>query len=606
VWALVPAAAGALVYLGSLANSFTLDDVALVRDNPQIRWPIDLPGVLVSPYRPDDAASGLYRPLTILSLAANRALTGPGPFGFHAGNVLLHAAVCGLAWFAARGAGRYYGTALVAALVFAVHPLHSEAVANVAGRAELLAAAGVLAAWLAHRRSRASSAVAPRIAWAVVAGSAYLLATLSKEHAIVAPLLFVADDRTAASGRRSAPASYVAQAAALVVALASRVVALGGLRGTETVTVLDHPAAFAGSAVRWATAAWVQVKYLGLFVWPARLSSDYSLDAIPLVDSPLDPRLWCGVAWLFALPALVVVAWRRSPAVALGASLWLAFSLPTSNLLFATGTVMGERLSYLPSFGACLVLGHLVARLASREHSPLPGRARIAVPVAATVALVLAGSVRTLQRVPAWRDNGSLALSDVRTQPRSAKLQAGAGIALAARGDREGAEAAFRTALAIFPDYAQVHYNLGQLLAGRGAGDEAILHLGRASDIAPDNPLPYKALAPLLERAGRTDEALRAYATGCRLDPLDLPLRFNHGRALLGAGRTPEGSEALARLAREHPSEVPGRLAAALLSEARGQTAEAAAIYRELLARTDLPAGIHDAASRALAAIEAR
>src|SRR6185503_20425583 len=91
--------------------------------------------------------------------------------------------VAALAWYALRRAGAHYGTALLGGLVFAVHPIHVEAVANVAGRAELLAAGFALGAWLAHRRGQR-----------VLAPLLYLLAVLSKEGAVLAPALFLLDD----------------------------------------------------------------------------------------------------------------------------------------------------------------------------------------------------------------------------------------------------------------------------------------------------------------------------------------------------------------------------------------------------------------------------
>ena len=153
VWPLAAALVGALVYLNANSNGFALDDFRLVRDNPNLGPEVGIRALFGQPYWPGSAASGLYRPVTIASLALNRMLTGTAPAGFHVVNLLLHALVSGLVWYVVRGIGVHYGTALAAALLFAVHPLHTEVVANIAGRAELMAAVWVLSSPLTRFQS---------------------------------------------------------------------------------------------------------------------------------------------------------------------------------------------------------------------------------------------------------------------------------------------------------------------------------------------------------------------------------------------------------------------------------------------------------------------
>jgi tetratricopeptide (TPR) repeat protein len=485
-WPLAVAACAVLVHLGALANGFTLDDVPLVRDNPAIASLSGVPRLLVSPYWVVPGEHyGLYRPLTVVSLALNRAVLGPGPFGFHLVNVLLHAAVAALAWFALRRAGTHYGTALAGGLLFAVHPIHAEAVANVAGRAELLAAAFSIGAWLAH-------GAGARGRWG--AAALYLGAALSKESTLAAPLLFAADDALGEKPRRFTIARYLPYAAAAAVALALRAAALGSHQAAEATIALDNPAAGAGTLPRVLTALWVQVRYLALCVWPRQLSSDYSFDAIPTVRTLADPRALAGLVFAAAFVAALVCGFRRSPVVARSALIWSVFMLASSNLLFPAGTLMAERLAYLPSLGFCLLAGHLGAGLAARGRA-----ARVAAVGASAVAIALL-STRTWARVPAWKDNLTLATTDVATYPRSAKLQAGAGICLEEAGRDAEAETHLRHAVEIDPTYAQMHYNLGVLLARRGATDEAIVHFRRAIELVPDNPMPRRALADLMRR----------------------------------------------------------------------------------------------------------
>ncbi|HKQ62855.1 MAG TPA: tetratricopeptide repeat protein, partial [Candidatus Polarisedimenticolaceae bacterium] len=199
-------------------------------------------------------------------------------------------------------------------------------------------------------------------------------------------------------------------------------------------------------------------------------------------------------------------------------------------------------------------------------------------------------AVATWRRNPVWNDNATLALTDVRSMPRSAKLQAGAGLARADAGDRPGAEAAFRRAIEIYPDYAQMRYNLAVLLEARGANQEALEQAGRAAELAPGNARSYKLLGPLLERAGRRREALTAYEAGIRLDPPDRWLRFYYGCALRAEARAAPATDTFDALARENPSDLAGTLAQAMLLEARGETERARAVYRWALTQPGLPA----------------
>jgi tetratricopeptide (TPR) repeat protein len=328
----------------------------------------------------------------------------------------------------------------------------------------------------------------------------YLAAILSKESAILAPVLFYADD--ALLGRRSAPRRGTlvsGYTAALAFMLALRALALGAHQFAEATIPLDNPAAAAGTWPRVATAVWVQLDYALLCLAPRHLVSDYSFDAIPVARSFADPRVLAGFAFVAALLATGVWGWKRSRPIALSVLVWALFFLPSANLLIPTGTIMAERLAYLPSLGLCLALGHLGAAFATRRGTMGATRVR-RIGVATAAAAVVSGfAARTWVRIPDWKSNLALSLADVATMPRSAKLQAGAGMFLAGAGRVAEAEEYLRRAIALYPEYAQMHYNLAVLLSRRGARDEAAEHLRRAIELAPGNPLPRR----LLERLSR-------------------------------------------------------------------------------------------------------
>jgi Flp pilus assembly protein TadD len=329
------------------------------------------------------------------------------------------------------------------------------------------------------------------------------------------------------------------------------------------------------------------------------LSSDYSYDAVPVVRSPADPRLLAGVALLVVLVWVAVRAYRtRSALPGVAVAVWVLFLLPSSNLLFPAGTLMAERLTYLPSLAACLLAGHGLAAWAARSEG-VPDRKRRIVPVlAVAVGLAALLAWRTVQRNPDWKDNRTLAAADVRIQPRSAKLHAGLAIAAHRDGDLGVAERHYREALRIWAGYAQVHHNLGVLLERTGRDPEALASYREAARLAPGNPRPWKALAPLLWSSGAREEALSAYASGTLANPADAAFRYRYGRALLLSGRAGEGTGVLRELAADYPDGWPGLLASAVVRRLEGDHAGSEAILERLRERADLPADVRELVER--------
>ena len=170
------------VHLNSLANGFALDDYFVIERNPQVQGLDRLGNAVTGAYLPTGPARlGMYRPVTSATFAVDWDLWDARPFGFHLVNVLLHAAVTALVFALLLELGTGLFAAAAAGAIFAVHPVHVEAVANVVGRAEILAALFFLLACIAFLRLR------PGWRTAAVAGLLYLGALLSKEIGVTLP-----------------------------------------------------------------------------------------------------------------------------------------------------------------------------------------------------------------------------------------------------------------------------------------------------------------------------------------------------------------------------------------------------------------------------------
>jgi tetratricopeptide (TPR) repeat protein len=490
------------VYAGSLRNGFTYDDVFVVAANPAVTGEGG-PGRIFSSawWTPDDSNpllhAHLYRPVTILTFRAQQRLAGAAPWHHHLVNVLLHGAVTSLLLLLFLRLSQSPGTAAAGALLFAVHPIHSEAVVSVVGRAELLAALFVTAAWLLRERPAAATAL-------------FALGLLSKESAIALPGLILAEEAALRLRGMASGLERWRRLAVLLSLMAVVVLLVLLVRAAVLGTPIGEPGGpFEGAPAthRLLTAVDVLGRYLQLMVFPVTLSADYSFDQIPMVTAPGDARFLKGVA---AAASCAVLAWwsaRRVPAAALGIALFFVSLLPVSNILFGIGTVMAERLLYVPSAGLCLAAGALIER-AARAALPAASPRRLLATACLLAAIPAAPfALRCWTRTADWRDQRTLFETTVRTSPRSALAWLGLGNAYEDEGLFREAEAAYRRAVEIAPALAVGRFNLGNMLRRLGRPAEAILEFERALLLRPTLWQACAELEPLYRRAGRPGEA---------------------------------------------------------------------------------------------------
>jgi tetratricopeptide (TPR) repeat protein len=480
----------------------------------------------------------LYRPLTELSFAVDWAVSGGDPRWFHVVNVLLHATATALVFLVARwGLGTVGAGA--AALAFAVHPVHVEAVANVVGRAEVLAACCALAAVCAYRADGVLARKGdsgPR-RWASSFGSLAALGAglAAKETAFAIPGLFLLsdwfdaglhDERWAVTWRRHA----VLWAAAVVLALEwlwVRASVLGDLSGDHAAPGLEGE----GLAGRVLVMAPVVLEYLRLLWFPARLSADYSPDFLPAA-ARVTARGLAGLVTFAALVWLAVRARRRAPVITLGLT-WIGGTLLIlSNIVVPTGVLLAERTLYLPSVGAVLLLGWLVAWTEASWR-------RVGVALAALA--VAAGLVRMATRLPAWRDNNHFFPQLVRDAPGSYRSYLVAGALAYDAGDRVNGESLLRRALVVYP-----------------------LH-----------PVPWVTLAYRFEEDRRWAEAARYFRAAFLLDSMRLEEGARAAVSYVRAGLV-DSAESIARRMGDLNAGDPRYLAArAEIALARGRPLEA-------------------------------
>ncbi|MDE3128216.1 MAG: hypothetical protein KGL38_09415 [Gemmatimonadota bacterium] len=428
------------VYANALHNGLALDDAVVIGQNPNVHQFAPFGDLWVSAYWPNlPFQVGLYRPLTILSYMAEWALWHGQAMGFHLVNVLLHGAVAALVVVLVLRLGAPPLAALVGGLLFAVHPVHVEAVAGVVGYAELMMTVLVLVACLVHL-SRAGPVVAR---WAAIA-ACFLAALLVKETAVALPLLlmvvdFLNPDRRDPLWRavwNDAPL-YLLLAAVFGGYIGLRYAVLGVVAGTTPAPALVGKS----SAVRVATAFRTWLDYIRLMVWPRDLVAEYGPN-VRVAASWRDAAVYLGIAAGGAVLASAAWLRRRVPWWTAAVAWFAASVFVVSNLVVRVGVVLAERTLYLPSVGIAFAAVPLVAW----------GRRR---PRAAALALAVVGALavgRTWTRTPVWRSTDTLLTQLARAHPESFEAQSYLGDSAMRAGHPREAVRHYAVAYGLVPD----------------------------------------------------------------------------------------------------------------------------------------------------------
>jgi hypothetical protein len=488
-----------------LFAGFVFDDHSIVEENRRV-VEMQLATIWTTSYWGTPDRVGEYRPFVVTTYALEHGLLGPSPGHFHAVNWLLHAAVAVSVLFAGRTIGLGRRAAAIAAGLFAVHPIHLDAIAPIVGRAELFAAFALTGGTVLWVRIRRESALRPGPLLALAA--CVTLGACSKESALAAVPLLVAVEILVVgrSGKgRTLPAATAVVALGVVAYLIARVIVLGGLVPSEgsSFTEVANPLIDESLGVRLLTAASILGTYLRIILWPANLSPSYAYDSLPIMRSAADPSVWLPLGLLAAVIALAAACVRRRPAVTVAIVTFLAPYSIVANAAFPIGTMLAERLFYLPSVGLAWLIGLAVADAADRLAGGwLSDPKRLAAAVAIPA---LALAIASFERAGDWRDEEALFREALRAYPRNAGMWLILG-ELAIRGDRYalGMERMTRVT-EIIPDFPKAWTDKGAMHAALGQMAPAREALKRAVELDPRNPFALRNLAVVERQLGNLD-----------------------------------------------------------------------------------------------------
>lgn len=518
------AALAFLLYANTLGHQYVLDDPLAVGLNEYVKKGFGgIPDLLTHHYRAGtegaNASALLYRPLSLITFAIEWSLSPGDPFLGHLMNVLWYALTVGLLFTTLRRVfhGYHWLWAAGTTLLFAAHPLHTEVVANIKSRDEILnvffsvAALYGWARWLEQPTQR----------WLITALGCYFLALLSKESAVtllpVFPLVgWFFFDKTA----RVSMGHTLLLALPVVLFLVIRAAVLSKTPDHFEISEMDNPIIAAhGFGERSATAFMVLWRYFQLLVFPHPLLSDYSYRHLQVVGW----SNWQALAGLVLYGGMAVFAVRgllRREVLAFCIASFLAAIVLYSQLLLVIGTLLGERLMYLPSLWFCAGVSWLLWKISGLDLKNTP-EIPVLPPVqkiqwSAVLFLLIAAffGYKTLSRNPDWKTNLDLFRADSATAPNSVRLHNGMGSELYTRFlEQKNLPAAEKEVL------------LKQM-------EE---HTKAALAIRP-NPVSFLNLGNVAISRNQYAEAIRQYEEALKLAPNYGIARINIGRTYLGWG----------------------------------------------------------------------
>ncbi|XP_054720816.1 protein O-mannosyl-transferase Tmtc3-like [Uloborus diversus] len=555
-----------LCYLGALECGFVFDDVSAIQENQDLRPTTPWSNLLANDFwgtpMYKEHSHKSYRPVSVFTYRINYLLHGLNPFGYHLVNVFLHAMVC-LLYKRTCDLLVSKRTALLAAILFASHPLHTEAVTGVVGRAEILSSFFYLLAFLCYYSSTTKGA-ATEWFWFGTSLILTALATFSKEQGItvvgvccIYEFFILQKLRLPDITLKIVSAKIHSKEAILrigimiswaVFLLTIRLKVMGSQ--LPVFTKFDNPAAAAETPSRQLTFNYLVALNSWLLLFPSDLCCDWTMGSVPLVKSWADPRNLATVA-LYA--TLAAILWNslwlddgRSKLLIMSLSLCAFPFLPASNLFFPVGFVVAERVLYAPSMGFCLIVAQGANLLATRRPSLI---------WCCIGVLICIHAAKTVRRNIDWQSEYSLFLSGLKVNQRNAKLYNNVGHCLETQGEHTNALKYFHTAISVEPEDIGAHINVGRTYTHLGMYEEAEDAFKKAKDLLPRPPFGegYEArvapshlnvflnLANLISRNGkRLHEADKLYQEAIRMRSDYIEAYINRGDILIKLNKTQE------------------------------------------------------------------
>jgi Tfp pilus assembly protein PilF len=553
------------IYANTLTNGFVYDDAKQILANPWITDARYLPDIMthdVWGFWPERAASSYYRPLMhIVNMMVYQA-AGFSPWAYHLVNVLFHAGnsvlvlLLATQLLASSGNASSRHTPLIAALLFATHPIHSEPVNWAGGMPDLSFSLFYLLSFYFYMRSTDRENAPLPLRCLSLLG--FVLALVSKEPALTLPvILFAYDysfktDRPRTILRRLVP--YIAISAAY---LAVRFMVLGGATASATDTPFHQwiPNVFS-----------IFSRYLGMLLLPIGLNAYHSFSP---AESFFDRNVLVGLGVTIVFITALIISLRKSRVVFLSLMFIIIPLLPALYIPAISGTPFSERYLYLPSLGFVMLVALAISGVMGRTR-----HGNFAVPIVGFLIVSLYSPV-TIARNQVWKDDYHLWSDVVRKSPDIGIPHNSLGRAYFAMGEVDRAIEHYRIALRLNPDHAEAHNNLGAALATMNTLADAERHFLIALQLRPSYSDAHNNIGILYGRSGYTDKAIAHFLDALRHRPDFADAHHNLGATYMSTGLLDRAIEQFQEALALHPDAINTHLNLATAYERKGLADEA-------------------------------
>lgn len=523
------------LYGRSIGFDFVLDDDLFIKNNPLVQNGISGIGQTffhgsLEYFRGSNLQ--VYRPMLLTAFCIEKAMFGNIPGGFHFINVLLYVFTSIVFFSLIRKLLPNYNPfyAFIITMLFVIHPIHSEVVANIKSQDELLSTLFCLLALsltinVFENNGKKSTTL-------ILALCCYLIALFSKESAvafvIIFPLAFYL--LKGSDLKKTFFKSLPFFGAALLFVFIRHETLKNIFQGYETTVIENVLYGAKGMGEQIGTRLSILLKFLSVMILPISLSWDYSYNQIPIVGfNSIVP--WISISLYVFIGVVILTMWKKRPEVAFGFSFFLLLITPTANIFFLNGTTFADRFLFLPSAGfiMAIVAGILFLTKSDLKNISKPLQKRINV-ISLAVFLIFSGL--TISRCGEWKNNLTLFESAVVNTPNSSRVNAGLATEYMNKAEKEtdnqqrkqlinSSIQYFSKSLSIYPDNSNASFKLGLIYAIIGDTTQSISYYRFSLKAKPDYVLALNNLAALYVAKQNYDSAIYFFNRSFQSDSLN-------------------------------------------------------------------------------------
>ena len=521
---------GCAVYANALKGDFIWDDNILVVDNIEIKNLDNLNYVLTGNLGGEEfhRVHSSFRPLQTITYMLDYAVWELNALGYHLTNIILHLLVSLTVYGLIITIFANQRLAFLTALLYVVHPVHTEAVTYISGRADPLSTLFLLLAFTFYVKGTEHRwryiiplimsfilALGARESALILIGLVIIYHLILKRKIIWVPLLTV-----------------LAVSGTYIVLRVTETLGQMGLKETASASLLDRIPGFMVALTG----------YAKMLIFPFHLRMEYGRPVFPWSN----PLTIIGLCLLGFLIFIALRTRKQNVIISFGILWFIATILPVSNTLVIVNAFMAEHWLYLPSIGLFLILGLGLTKLYENEKYKK-------VSLALVIFFVAFMGVRTVQQNTYWREPISFFKRTLKYAPNSARAYSDLGYAYQKLGKQTEAIEAYEKTISLDPYYIDAYNNLGNAYTVTGQPEKAIETLIKAIKFSPDTEFVYYNLASAYYKIGQREKAVENFQKGLSISPKNLQANIYLGTILGQLGRSEEAIKVYKKALKYHP-----------------------------------------------------